>query len=822
MIETGTTYSLLLSEISHLSFESVRKLSVNFVKQLSPEKQEELHSDLESGRCIIDDEPHLCQYMHDYGKMHQAKLEYSYNLLPPDFFDNEIEIIDWGCGQGLATMVYCDFLSQKNIKQNIHSVTLIEPSELALKRASLHIKAILPKAEIRTINKFIGSLKTEDFLLNQRINKLHLFSNILDVESVDLIILKKLVSSLFRSTSYYICVSPIYDNCNEYECNNGCRLANFTESLCGKQIGSLCQRSFISSKTWTINTRIISKELNGYSITNNCKISEFNKGLAVIEQEGKFGIINEERQIVLPIIYDSLYWDNVEPSFLDVKLNGKFGCIDKYGNEIISIKYDCPIRFNIYKFAKALYNSKYGLINNEGKIIIGFNYEEIGSHFSEEVINAKKNGKWGFIDKHERIVIPFRYAGVLSEFNNGVAVVECDGEKYFIDKSGNRQYDFTIVNGFCNNIALIRKGKRFGYVDNKGNIIIIPKYKKANEFSYGLAAVQERVKLFPFIGKWGYIDTTGKKVVDYQYDEASEFSDKIAKVKKGNKWGIINNEGQQITPLIYEDILNMWGKLIPAKRKGKWLFLNYKGTEVVPPKYDDIYSKEFTFREGLAAVSINEKWGFIDGSGNEVVPIQYDGVKCFCEGLAAVKLNNKWGFIDKVNQKLTEFKFDKVRDFHDGLAAVGIKNDLKGKLLDSEYRIIKVNNISKEQLYKELEYIGIGYNFGFINKKGDISIPLNFDIVTDFNRDRAFVNIGGVEEIMKKEFLLFPVDFFSGDYKNLGRWGLIDSSGKLVVDFKWDNVNRGFFGTDTTFVVHAEGMWHSIDINGNYINKTNT
>lgn len=52
--------------------------------------------------------------------------------------------------------------------------------------------------------------------------------------------------------------------------------------------------------------------------------------------------------------------------------------------------------------------------------------------------------------------------------------------------------------------ALVRQGKKFGYINQKGEFVIQPKYDLAKNFSDGLAAVREG-DLFGFInvsGEW--------------------------------------------------------------------------------------------------------------------------------------------------------------------------------------------------------------------------------------------------------------------------------------------------------------------------------
>ena len=65
-----------------------------------------LYQDLERGKGILDDEDHLNMYLHSFGKMHKAKLDAAFGCIPDisEIFSEEVEIYDWGCGQGTAAV----------------------------------------------------------------------------------------------------------------------------------------------------------------------------------------------------------------------------------------------------------------------------------------------------------------------------------------------------------------------------------------------------------------------------------------------------------------------------------------------------------------------------------------------------------------------------------------------------------------------------------------------------------------------------------------------------------------------------------------------
>lgn len=142
--------------------------------------------------------------------MTQINLYSSFDAVIHQLNNQTINIIDWGCGQALATSLLIDYIKEKNLEINISNITLIEPSQLALSRDLLHIDVLKENPiEVRAINKDIDCLEINDLIIDNSNITLHLFSNILDVEffKLDKLFLEK-VSSSQRGMNYFICVSP--------------------------------------------------------------------------------------------------------------------------------------------------------------------------------------------------------------------------------------------------------------------------------------------------------------------------------------------------------------------------------------------------------------------------------------------------------------------------------------------------------------------------------------------------------------------------------------------------------------------------------------
>ncbi|MBR4325879.1 MAG: leucine-rich repeat protein, partial [Bacteroidales bacterium] len=171
---------------------------------------DELYSQLERGVVQIDSEPQMLVYLYSFGNMHQAKLNKAFENIPEILFDHpEINIIDYGCGQAIGTMCYVDFIRQKGVSQKVKRVTLIEPSEICLKRAALHVSAFCPDAEIVTVNKTFDDLDAADIVREEEIPTLHILSNVLDLD-FDLDRFAELISDNLKGYNQFVCVGPYF------------------------------------------------------------------------------------------------------------------------------------------------------------------------------------------------------------------------------------------------------------------------------------------------------------------------------------------------------------------------------------------------------------------------------------------------------------------------------------------------------------------------------------------------------------------------------------------------------------------------------------
>lgn len=176
---------------------------------------------LEHGYNALDSEEKLNAYIAAYGEMHVYKCRKALQNFPfTDFVlqqkgqpigTRSVEIFDWGCGQGLATLVFLQFLADREILHCVRRINLIEPSPYAIKRAAQWAdQASAAHTTVRTFERYVPSndgATWNDIDARERI-VVHLFSNILDVPNIGLKWLADTTSDLGQE-KYMVCVSEI-------------------------------------------------------------------------------------------------------------------------------------------------------------------------------------------------------------------------------------------------------------------------------------------------------------------------------------------------------------------------------------------------------------------------------------------------------------------------------------------------------------------------------------------------------------------------------------------------------------------------------------
>lgn len=217
-----------IRKLSPLSIGDIIKVCQNLVPPrytLAPW----CHPEVNHGVSVLRTEDGLNCYLAGYGEAHAAKAFKAVKSLPNSTYSEPFEVYDWGCGQGVATLCLIEYLKEIGFLYNLKRVTLIEPSEVALERAKFNIEHVVPKVKIICHEKGLPASVKLPFECVEKMDVkqskvLHLFSNILDIKTIDLRKLAKLISSEGHK-HIVVCIGPA--NLQEDRINSFC--GNFSD-----------------------------------------------------------------------------------------------------------------------------------------------------------------------------------------------------------------------------------------------------------------------------------------------------------------------------------------------------------------------------------------------------------------------------------------------------------------------------------------------------------------------------------------------------------------------------------------------------------------
>lgn len=227
------------------------------------------HPELNHGINLLASDVALNCYMSAYGDMHVTKCRAAMMNFPFNDIQGSIEIVDWGCGQGIGSATIIEVLRQRNLFQWLRKITLIEPSHSAIERANDNIRTLTHgTVEIDVKNLF---LPANDIVEGETLNSIgyrynniiHVFSNILDVTAIDLGIVAKMVASA-QGKHFVLCIGP--QNGAAYRIEKFCSV--FGEQNYFSQINSVrYARTRRTAHPYTCMTRCF--EYNGATIDLN-------------------------------------------------------------------------------------------------------------------------------------------------------------------------------------------------------------------------------------------------------------------------------------------------------------------------------------------------------------------------------------------------------------------------------------------------------------------------------------------------------------------------------------------------------------------------
>jgi len=505
------------------------------------------------------------------------------------------------------------------------------------------------------------------------------------------------------------------------------------------------------------------------------KCINFSEGLAGVAIAGKWGFVNEQYRLAIPLQFEEVgfFKDNVTK----VKERGKWGIIDRTGKLLVPPGYDSidifsPASPDLFKVSL---NGKWGLIKVDGALVVNIDLDDIGYPQLAGVL-IMRNNKQGLIDITGKILIPPVYDRIEWLAEKQIAVVMVNGLYGITNSNGQElitpQFDFITSRDFAS-LDVARAGMRspkctskqcsvlkYGIITVEGNSLIKPTYDYISEFHDGVARINiggDCSGSSCFEGKWGVIDTGGKFLIKPEMDSISFLYGPafiISRKENGKKlWGLAGKKGNIIVSLKYDaiDIFSLHSpNLFKVSLNGKWGLMKVDGTLVANIDLDAIGYPELT----KAVIKRNNKQGLIDLTGKILISPVYDRIEWLeKKQIAVVMVNGLYGIANSKGQELITPQFDFItsRDFASlDVARAGMRSP---KCTSKQCSVLK---------------------YGIITVEGNSLIKPTYDYISEFHDGVARINLGGE---------------CSGSSCLKGKWGLIDVGGKVLISPEMDSIS---------------------------------
>ena len=260
----------------------------------------------------------------------------------------------------------------------------------------------------------------------------------------------------------------------------------------------------------------------------------------------KVGFVNSNGKILSKPQWDAVAQARVmgrtvecNEGFCGVEQNGKWGFVDKNGKLVIPIQFNSVSPF-VDGVARVSLGNEVGYIDTQGNYVVNPQFSD-GGDFHEGFAAAKNSQGWGFINKSGNFVIKPHFSSVDSSgFSEGLAAV-CTSSCGYITQTGKFAIkpQFESVGTFSDGLAAVEMGGKWGYVNHSGKFVVNPQFDKASVFIDGEAIVDSSDQI-------GTINKNGRYVVNPGEYSVVDSGSALLKVTNNGKWGLMTRTGKWV------------------------------------------------------------------------------------------------------------------------------------------------------------------------------------------------------------------------------------------------------------------------------------
>ena len=509
------------------------------------------------------------------------------------------------------------------------------------------------------------------------------------------------------------------------------------------------------------------------------KVNIENYQYFILRQEGNYGVIDKNGDIVINPEYTNIVIPNPEKAVF-ICYNDENTKVLNQNQEQIYTEYSNiqPIRLKniasdlMYEKNVLTYeqDGKIGLMNLEGEAIAKPIYESIdGLPYKEGELLVKQEGKYGVINNKGNELVKAEY--------DQIAV-----DNYTTEDAGYKNAGYIVSNTTEN-------GYRYGYIDVNGNVILTPEY---NEISR-IVDIKDDANVYLITaqnGQYGMFKNN-EQVIKNEYQSIAYNSENgTLTLEKTKRFGVATIDGNIIIPIEFTQIDSTGMYIYATDVDGNIQVYQKDGTKAEVDNTVYILETENENYKIKIDNAQGSAYSILDKDGNQLTTANYAYIDYLYDNYFIVSVTGgKVGVINDKEEPIIEIKYDSIEKLEgtnyivtrlseNNSAQIYDRNlkqlcDMSNAIIDTENDYVKIYNDTETKYFdldgnekQNTEVLGDNSiyaksqdgKWGFVDKSGNVVVDYIYDKATDLNS----YGYAGIEQD--------------------GKWGVVDAEGKVIVE----------------------------------------
>ena len=498
----------------------------------------------------------------------------------------------------------------------------------------------------------------------------------------------------------------------------------------------------------------------------------------ILRQEGKYGVINNSGDVVINPTFTNIIIPNPQKAvFICYDENNNTKVLNQNNEQIFSeytqlqpirlknISSDLMYEKNLLTYEK---DEKIGLINLEGKVIADPIYESIeGLPYKEGELLVQSEGKYGVINNKGNYLINPEYDKITVD-------------NYTTEEEGYKHAGYIVSNTTEN-------GYRYGYVDIDGNVLLEPEYTEVSR----ITNIKDNDNIYLIVaqnGQYGMIKNQ-EQIIENEYQSISYNSESnTLTLEKTKRYGVATLDGEVIIPTEFAQIDSTGIYIYATDVDGNVEVYQEDGN---PAEIDSNVYILKTENENYQIKIDNTQgstYSILNKAGEQITKQNYSYINYLYDNYFIVSVTGgKVGVINDKEEPIIEIQYDSIE-----------------RVDGTEYIITRLSQNSSTQLYDK--------NFKQLCEMTNAIIKKENDYIKLYNNtETKYFDLEGNE---KQNTEIFPDNQIYAKSQD-GKWGFVDKSGNVVVDYIYDKTtDLGSYGYAG---IQLDGKWGVVDANGKVI-----